>query len=73
MKREMTLNEFLELATAIKGYRPKSLRLGQWAFNLLSDYHPQIAQVLSGTEYDPFHDDTKIPAFLRQLLLFVKE
>jgi len=68
----MTLQEFLELTSAIKGYRPKCLRLGQWAYNLLYDHHPEIASRLSGTEYDPFHDESRIPAFLRQLLLFVK-
>jgi len=72
MNHEMTLDEFLELTSAIKGYRPKSLRLGQWAYTLLFDYHQQIAQAINGTEFDPFFDDSRIPAFLGKLLTIVR-
>jgi hypothetical protein len=39
------------------------LRLGQIAYNLLSDCRKDLSEKVVGTEFDPFYDDSKLPAF----------
>lgn len=38
-------------------------REGQKAFNLLYKYYPLIADKIRATEFDPFYDNSKLPAF----------
>jgi len=38
-------------------------RSGQYAFNLLVKVRPDIAELLRGSDFDPFHDDSRLPAF----------
>lgn len=46
-----------------------TLRQGQAAFNILEALYPSIAREVRGTEFDPFHRDDRIPAFLLWLHL----
>lgn len=43
------------------------LRAGQRAFNDLARSDPQTAERIRGTEFDPFYDDTRLPAFRRRI------
>lgn len=45
--------------------RPSYIRLGQAWFNELFDINTDIANLVRGTEIDPFHNDTKLAAFLK--------
>jgi hypothetical protein len=45
----------------------KTQRRGQAYFNALYDIAPEIANRIRGTEFDPFHDDSRIVPFLSQL------
>lgn len=38
-------------------------RAGQTAFNILVQVRPDIAEMLRGSDYDPFHQDYRLPAF----------
>lgn len=40
-----------------------NLRYGQALFNVLSESYPRVANIICGTMYDCFHDDTKVDAF----------
>lgn len=42
---------------------PRSLRRGQWAFNLLYELRPDLARRVVGTPLDPFHNDYRLPTF----------
>ena len=42
-------------------------RAGQAYFNALHERHPDVANEIRATEFDPFHDDAIIPAFFRRL------
>lgn len=68
----MTIEQFAYFAYRTTGARPDELRLGQWMFNELHSEFPDIAKQITGTEYDPFYVDSKIPAFLKRVLDFVK-
>lgn len=64
----MRFSEWADFVNGFTGERPKELRLGQWAFNLLHESHPRIAEEISGNGLDPFYQDDLIPAFLSELL-----
>lgn len=68
----MTIEQFAYFVYRTTGVRPTELRLGQWMFNELRNEFPDIAGQIIGTEYDPFYVDSKIPAFLKRVLDFVK-
>lgn len=38
-------------------------RIGQLAFNVLYESHPNIADKIRGTVYDPFHRDERLSLF----------
>lgn len=67
----MRFSEFADFVNGFTGERSKHQRLGQWAFNLLQEIHPEIAEKIRGTDSDPFYVDAKVPDFLRRLLDFV--
>lgn len=46
--------------------RNPCLRLGQEVFNIATERHPCVRQ-LTGTDIDPFYDDSRIEAFLTKL------
>lgn len=68
----MKFTEFADFVNGFSGKRPKHLRLGQWAFNLLHESYPEIAREITGTVFDPFHRDDRIPSFLSYLLAKVE-
>ena len=44
---------------------PREQRRGQWAFNVLHEMRPDLSDHVRGNvELDPFHQDSKLPAFL---------
>lgn len=68
----MTLTQFFDYVNAFSGERPPHQRLGQWAFNLLYEGYPDIANDIRGGEADPFHADSRMPLFLQAILEYVK-
>jgi hypothetical protein len=57
----------LERAARAKVLHPE-LRLGQALFDAAEDWDPRVHRLL-GTAVDPFHHDSRIPAFLAALRL----
>lgn len=51
-----------------KKYEEPSWRMGQTFFNVLYNLHPDAANALRARRFDPFYDDTRIAAFLVQVL-----
>ncbi|MFZ2992462.1 MAG: hypothetical protein WA061_01990 [Microgenomates group bacterium] len=62
------VSKILELARAEHAAH-SYLRMGQCFFNFLYDLHPDIANSIRGTEYDPFYDSKK----LQECALFITE
>lgn len=48
--------------------RQSSLRLGQSVWNVFEEMHPDKANLIRGTEFDPFYDDNKLDSFYKKLL-----
>jgi hypothetical protein len=46
-------------------------RAGQTYFNTLYDMDPECADMIRGTRFDPFYDDSRIPAFMEEVFGFV--
>ena len=67
----ISIFQFADYINCFSGERPKEQRLGQWAFNILYEMYPNIADKIRGTDCDPFYNDSKIPNFLKRLLDFV--
>lgn len=55
-------------AHATSEYRKSKgeLRYGQCLFNATSIFAPEVANVIRGTDNDPFHQDVKIIKFFRK-------
>jgi hypothetical protein len=64
----MFFSQFTDYINGFSGERPQDQRLGQWAFNLLAEAYPKIANQIRATKYDPFYVDNKMPVFLCRLL-----
>lgn len=64
----LRFSEWADFVNGFTGERPRELRLGQWAFNLLYESHPEIANMIADTDADPFYRDDLVPAFLCRLL-----
>lgn len=47
--------------------RQRDQRRGQMFFNVLADARPDLAEQVRGTTLDPFHDNSRIPDFLRHV------
>lgn len=47
------------------------LRPGQRAFNDVYAVYPHVADLLRGSEFDPFYDDERIESFYAQVALLV--
>ncbi len=47
--------------------RQRVQRRGQMFFNVLAFTRPDLAEPVRGTALDPFHDDSRIPDFLRHV------
>ena len=57
--------QFKDIITT--GNMPDGWRRGQFAFNVLLDYKPIIAESVRGTSFDPFHDDERLPQFFEHV------
>lgn len=56
MQDEMTFNDFVVL-TARDFEITSGSRFGQFVFNKLSEYRPEIASLICGTSLDPFYQN----------------
>lgn len=45
---------------------PKNLRVGQFLVNRVHDAYPDFIRLITATEFDPFYDDRRIPAFFTE-------
>lgn len=62
LNAEQTNNFINEFNTQLKS-KPKDIRKGQFAFNLLYEQYPKLADLLRGTINDPFYNDDNLPNF----------
>jgi hypothetical protein len=58
MKR-VSVEEFLDDFMHRRDF-PIEWRKGQRLFNMLLQYHPDLAEYIRGTGRDPFHNDSKV-------------
>lgn len=56
-----TFNEFVVELAKYQG--AASWRAGQRALNFLTIIRPDIADLLRGSDFDPFYDDARLPDF----------
>ena len=49
------------------------LRKGQEAFNKLWEENPTVASAITGSEFDPFYDDTRLEAFYKKVEELTKQ
>ena len=66
----MLVETYADFVTAVAkftdSYRaemPITWRVGQGAFNLLVQIRPDIAEMVRGSDYDPFYDNSRLPLF----------
>lgn len=59
--------DFNDFVSAVAHYQntkaPKSWRTGQIAMNLLSHVRSDIADMVRGSDYDPFYNDANLALF----------
>lgn len=60
----MTFEQWLTKAQATC---PDEQRWGQWLWNSLGSIRPDLTDTLILTEFDPFHLDIRVPAFLTEV------
>lgn len=60
-----TFSEFVSAAADVADADKHrgGLRVGQAAYNLLDRVRPDLALLLNGSDFDPFHDDSRLPLF----------
>jgi hypothetical protein len=63
----MNLTQFIHFADQHYNLNRTHLRMGQAYFNALFMLRPNIAKEISGTDYDPFYQDDKLPVFLTKV------
>ena len=44
-------------------------RAGQWAFNVLRNFRPMLANNIAGSNYDPFFDDKLLSSFFKHVCI----
>lgn len=49
------------------------IRYGQAVFNAAYHLYPVYANMLRTTKYDPFYEDSRVNAFIEELLKLIKE
>lgn len=58
---------FADFVLAVERYiyhdAPDTWRAGQSAFNLLVRVRPDLAELVRGSDFDPFHSDNNLPEF----------
>ena len=61
--KTITSAEWFELMSKACRYQQEhnyTVRLGQALFNVLADSHPEIADYVRGTEFDPYYDNSRL-------------
>jgi len=58
-----TFDDYIWIADGALEHNPE-WRRGQAYFNTLAAFHPEVAEQFRGSLTDPFHNDSKLPAFL---------
>lgn len=64
-----TFSDFIAAAAEYADTRSSKWRAGQSVFNLLMVVRPDLAFMVTGgqengvSDFDPFHDDTRLPLF----------
>lgn len=66
--KNMRFSQFADFVNGFTGERPENQRIGQWAFNLLSEAYPLVAEQIRGSDDDPFYRDELVPEFLVRIL-----
>lgn len=56
----LTYDQYVQLCAV---EHDADLRSGQWAFNVLYQIRPDLADAVRTTVRDPFYQDSKLPAF----------
>ena len=64
--------EFMKLAALLREMHPE-YRKGQAYFNALSMTDSQLAKEITGTDADPFYDNSKIGRFFQFIYSHVKD
>ena len=72
MLKEFPWVEFYRQTLKIKIKFP-FLRVGQIYFNTLLDINNDLANIIRGTENDPFYSDEKIPLFIQSITDYYKK
>lgn len=57
----MTVEEFWDHVKEVRAGYGTRLRLGQVWFSELYAIRPDLANLVRGTDVDPFHDDRRLP------------
>lgn len=61
------VDTFSDFVLAVEDYiftsAPDSWRAGQSAFNLLCRVRPDLADLIRGSDFDPFYQDGNLPEF----------
>lgn len=65
-----SLNEFI-ITAENRRYASPSERMGQAYFNALREVRPDLASQITGTEFDPFYNDSVMGAFMTVLAVFM--
>ena len=70
LKKMLSEKEINELKVKVLIEAPllyPKLRKGQAYFNYLYQLHPDVADEIRGTEFDPFYNDSRIEKFLNKI------
>lgn len=60
-KSKITFWGFIAIVAIGYEKQSKDMRFGQYFFNMLDNYRPNISEQILGTEFDPYYIDGKIP------------
>lgn len=58
-----TFTDFCRAAADYADHYPVGWRAGQATFNLLVRVRPDLAEMVRGSDFDPFYDDARLPLF----------
>ncbi len=65
---KLTPEEYCSLCIKTNAFIAKGLRKGQSYMNALYEVNHTVYQSVTGSDIDPFYDDSKIPRFLACIL-----
>ena len=64
---KLTDEQWIKLTRSAVDYMHEGQRLGQSYMNALYEVSPEVYSKISNGTYDPYHDDTRIAAFINYL------